>query len=393
MNNVIFWRSFLLIVALSCSGILQAASCQYNVVNEWTSGFTGSIVITNDSDTTLNDWSVSWDYSDGSTVSQAWNTEFSGVGPYIATNYSYNGMIAPNDSITFGFNGTKGASGAPAEIPVLTGICSNEPLNQPPVASVISSSLEGYAPFDVTFDASNSSDPDNDLLTYLWDFGDGETSTSAVVTKNFAQAGTFLVSLTVSDGQLNSLPVVTTVVANDVPDEPAAYLLNGSDSTLHFVSTKNTHIIETHHFDTLSGFISESGVATLVIDLNSVESNIDIRNERMKNLLFETGAFSEATVTLPVNVDDLNLMVIGSTDTQTIVADVNLHGVSSNVTTDVVITKLSDSTLLVESVSPLLIQASMFDLVTGIEALRDIANLSVISYTVPVNFTLFFSAP
>lgn len=393
MSNVIFWRSFLLIVALSCSGILQAASCQYNVVNEWTSGFTGSIVITNDSDTVLNDWSVSWGYSDGSVVSQAWNTAFSGTGPYVAANYSYNGVIAPNDSVTFGFNGTKGTSGTPAEIPVLTGICSNEPLNQSPVASVISSSLEGYAPFDVTFDASNSSDPDNDLLTYLWDFGDGETSTSAVVTKSFAQTGTFLASLTVNDGQLNSLPVVTTVVVNEVPDEPTAYLLNGSDSTLHFVSTKNTHIIETHHFDTLSGFISESGVATLVIDLNSVESNIDIRNERMKNLLFETGTFSEARVTLPVNIDDLNIMAIGTTGTQTIVADVSLHGVTSSVTTDVVITKLSDSTLLVENVSPLLIQASMFDLVTGIEALRDVANLAVISYTVPVNFTLFFSAP
>lgn len=393
MSNVIFWRSFLLIVALSCSGTLRAASCEYNIANEWTSGFTGSIVITNDTGSVLNDWSVSWGYSDGSVVTQAWSAVLSGSGPYVATNFSYNGVIAPNDSVTFGFNGTKGTAGAPAEIPVLSGICSNEPLNQRPVASVIVSPLEGYVPFDVTFDASDSSDPDNDSLTYLWDFGDGETSTSVVVTKNFAQAGTFSVSLTVNDGQLDSLPVVTTITANEAPVEPAVYLLNGSDSTLNFVSTKNTHIIETHHFDTLSGFISETGVATLVIDLNSIESNIDIRNERMKNLLFETGAFSEATVTLPVNVDDLTSMTAGTTDTQTIVADVNLHGVTSAVTTDVVITKLSDSTLLVESVSPLLIQASMFDLVTGIDALKDIANLSVISYTVPVNFTLFFNTP
>lgn len=393
MSNVIFWRSFLLIFTLSCSGALRAASCEYNVVNEWTSGFTGSIVITNDSDSALNDWSVSWGYSDGSIVTQAWNTVLSGTGPYIATNYSYNGVIAPNDSVTFGFNGTKGVAGTPAEVPVLAGICSNAPLNQRPVASSSASVLEGYIPFDVTFDASNSTDPDNDSLTYLWDFGDGETSTSVVVTKSFSQAGTFSVSLTVNDGQLDSLPVVTTIIANEEPAEPAAYLLNGSDSALHFVSTKNTHIIETHHFDNLSGFISESGVATLVIDLNSVESNIDIRNERMRNILFETGAFPEATVTLPVDVDELSSMAVGTMDTQTIVADVNLHGVASVVTTDVVITKLSNSALLVESVSPLLIQASMFDLVTGIDALKDIANLAVISYTVPVNFTLFFNTP
>lgn len=393
MSNVIFWRSFLLIVALSCSGVLQAASCEYNIVNEWNSGFTVSIIITNDSTETLNDWSVSWGYSDGSTVPQAWDAVLSGSGPYVANNYNYNAVIAPNDSVDFGFNGVKGITGVPAEVPVLSGICSSEPLNQSPVASATISPLEGYVPFNVTFDASNSSDPDGDLLTYFWDFGDGDTSTDAVITKSFSQAGTFLVSLTVNDGQSDSLPVVTTIVANEGPAEPAAYLLNGSDSALHFVSTKNTHTIETHHFDTLSGFISESGVATLVIDLNSVESNIAIRNERMRNILFETGAFSEATVTLPVNVDELNSMTAGTTDTQTIGADVNLHGVTSVVTTDVIITKLSDSTLLVESVSPLLIQANMFDLVTGIDALKDIANLSVISYTVPVNFTLFFNAP
>lgn len=393
MSNVIFWRSFLLIVALSCSGVLRAASCQYDIVNEWNSGFTVSIIITNDSTETLNDWSVSWGYSDGSTVPQAWDAVLSGSGPYVANNYNYNAVIAPSDSVDFGFNGVKGITGAPAEVPMLAGICSSEPLNQPPVASATISPLEGYVPFDVTFDAGSSSDPDGDSLTYFWDFGDGETSTDAVITKSFSQAGTFSVSLTVNDGQSDSLPVVTTIVANEAPAEPAAYLLNGSDSALHFVSTKNTHTIETHHFDTLSGFISESGVATLVIDLDSVESNIAIRNERMRNILFETGAFSEATVTLPVNVDDLNSMTAGTTDTQTIVADVNLHGVTSVVTTDVIITKLSDSKLLVESVSPLLIQASMFDLVTGIDALKDIANLSVISYTVPVNFTLFFNTP
>lgn len=393
MSKINLWRSFLLVVALSCSGALHAASCQYNILNEWNSGFTVSVIITNDSTETLNNWSVSWGYTDGSTVPQTWDALLSGSGPYLATNYNYNGVIAPNASVKFGFNGVKGTNGAPAEIPVLGGVCSNEPANMSPIASATISTTEGYTPFNVIFDASNSSDPDGDSLTYLWDFGDGETSTDAVVTKTFSQAGTFSVSLIVNDGQLNSSPFATTIQANESPAEPAAYLLDGSQSSLHFVSTKNTHIIETHHFDTLLGFISESGIATLTIDLNSVETNITIRNERLRNILFETGAYSNATVTLPVNVDSLNTMTIGATETQTITADINLHGVTSIVTTQVVITKLSGSALLVENVSPLLIQASMFDLVAGIDALKDIANLAVISYTVPVNFTLFFNTP
>ena len=395
MSNINLWRSFLLFIPLGCSGVLHAASCQYNVESEWSAGFTASVTITNDTNESIDSWSTSWEYSDGSTVSQAWNASLSGSGPYVASSNSYNASIAPSASVTFGFNGTKGANNAPAEIPTLAGTCSSDTaVNQQPVASSSLSTTQGTIPFDVTFDASNSSDPEGSALTYLWEFSDGETSTEAVVVKSFSQAGSYSASLTVNDGELDSAAVVTTVVASDESADPIAYNLDASKSSLHYVTTKQTHVVETNHFDTLSGSISQDGIATLIIDLNSVETNIDIRDERMRDIVFETSVFSSlGTVTLPVDLDDLSAMAIGTSDTQTITADMNLHGVDAVVTTDVVITKLSASNLLVQSVTPMLIQADTFDLIPGIEALREIANLTVISYTVPVNFTLFFNTP
>jgi len=44
-------------------------------------------------------------------------------------------------------------------------------------------------------------------------------------------------------------------------------------------------------------------------------------------------------------------------------------------------------------VQPILLSADSFNLVSGIEILRDLANLSSISHAVPVNFTLFFVTP
>ncbi|MFN7171072.1 MAG: PKD domain-containing protein, partial [Candidatus Omnitrophota bacterium] len=50
-----------------------------------------------------------------------------------------------------------------------------------------------------TFDATESYDPGNRKLTYLWDFGDGETSSEPVVTYTYKKAGSYKVTLTVKN--------------------------------------------------------------------------------------------------------------------------------------------------------------------------------------------------
>lgn len=71
--------------------------------------------------------------------------------------------------------------------------------NSAPVAVIAAPVINGLS---VNFDGSQSSDPDLDLLTYLWDFGDGQTSTQINPTYLYAQKGNYVVTLTVSDGEL-----------------------------------------------------------------------------------------------------------------------------------------------------------------------------------------------
>lgn len=171
------------------------------------------------------------------------------------------------------------------------------------------------------------------------------------------------------------------------------YVLDSGKSSLYFASTKQTHLVESHFFTSLSGSITDTGAASLSIDLSSVETGVAIRNQRVRDLLFEVATFSNATATLSVDMAALAAQSIGSAETQNVVATLNLHGVVSNVGAELIVTKLSDATIMVQSASPVLISAGDYNLEGGVDALRDVANLSVISYSVPVNFTLLFNKP
>ena len=56
----------------------------------------------------------------------------------------------------------------------------------------------------VTFNASETFDIEGDNITYYWDFDDGTNSTGDIVTHSYIESGSYWVTLTVSDGDLES---------------------------------------------------------------------------------------------------------------------------------------------------------------------------------------------
>ena len=64
----------------------------------------------------------------------------------------------------------------------------------------------------IQFDGSASTDPDDDALTYAWDFGDGSTADGVAPTHTYTAAGTYTVTLVVNDGADNSEPATTSAI-------------------------------------------------------------------------------------------------------------------------------------------------------------------------------------
>ncbi|SEM22125.1 PKD repeat-containing protein [Maribacter orientalis] len=98
-----------------------------------------------------------------------------------------------------------------------------------PEAIATASTNAGNAPLAIQFTGSASTDDKNNIVTYLWDFGNGDTSTDADPNYSFTQGGTFNVTLTVTDGDgYEDISDPIEIVVNGAPEAVAsADIING----------------------------------------------------------------------------------------------------------------------------------------------------------------------
>lgn len=166
--------------------------------------------------------------------------------------------------------------------------------------------------------------------------------------------------------------------------------LDNSASHLSFVTTKAGQVVEAHRFDTLEGTVGADGKASFGIDLASVKTNVDIRDQRMRDILFETGRFAKATVSTQIDPATVDKLAIGEQAEVPVQATINLHGVDAPVETSVIVTRIAADKVEVETKEPIIVDATSFGLEGGLAKLQDLAGLPGITAQVPVTFSLVF---
>jgi endoglucanase len=80
----------------------------YAVSNQWSGGFSGNLSIANTGTTALSNWTLTWTFANGQTVTQLWNGNLAQSGNQVTvSNLSYNGSIPAGSTYTgVGFNGS-----------------------------------------------------------------------------------------------------------------------------------------------------------------------------------------------------------------------------------------------------------------------------------------------
>ena len=158
-------------------------------------------------------------------------------------------------------------------------------------------------------------------------------------------------------------------------------------SKVGYVSIKNNAIAEHNYFSGVTGSLNKKGQLKVSIDLSTVETQVDIRNQRMRDLFFEVTQYPEAVVTAQLDMQELAQVESGAPLEIVKPFTLSLHGVESTAEAHLRIISAGGRAW-VSTVQPILISAADFGLEGGVAALRKIAGLEAIAAVVPVSVNL-----
>lgn len=179
--------------------------------------------------------------------------------------------------------------------------------------------------------------------------------------------------------------------ASPAPVTESAWTLDPAASRLAYVSIKAGEVAENNRFDTLAGSVAADGTASLSIDLASVDTGVDIRNERMREVFFGVADNPAANVTAKLDPKAFAGLTVGQSVLRPLTAEVTIKGVSADVETEVLVTRTAEDRVLVVTAAPVIVSTDMFGLTDELGELRAMAQLPSITPAVPVTFTLSFT--
>jgi|GEM_PF-1995069 len=170
--------------------------------------------------------------------------------------------------------------------------------NKSPVAIFTESAETVYVNETITFNAAESHDPDGYIVTYSWDFGDGSTATGFITFHAYADNGSYVVTLTVTDNDgATASAHATKIVMNRQP-------------VASFTETAETvYTDETISFDASESSDLDGSIVTYSWDFGDETQGTGVS---IQHAYSQDGTY---TVTLTVTDDDIATDTTSATKT------------------------------------------------------------------------------
>lgn len=167
-----------------------------------------------------------------------------------------------------------------------------------------------------------------------------------------------------------------------------SWSLDSDASALMFGSVKNDYIGEVHRFEQLSGQVAENGAATITIALGSIDTAIEIRNERMIEHVFNFA--KDASITGKFDMQAVAGLDDGETMVLPLEAQLSFLGNTVNLTPEMFIVRISEDKVMATTESMVYVATDEIEIDAAIDKLQEIAGLDSITRSVPVVMRLVF---
>src|SRR5690349_16717724 len=270
-----------------------AAGCTVNyTVNQWDTGFTANITVTNLGDP-LTSWNLQWDYAGNQNITSSWNSTFTQSGQHVTlNNASYNANLGTNGTVNPGFQATySGTNTAPTtfklngttcngSIPPTTPVSTppTTPSSTPPTSPPPNNGPHADNPFagakwyinpDYAAEVQAAAQAKGGTLgtqmarvagfsTAVWLDRIAAVTGGAGVTRTLAGH----LGAAVSQAAGSSQPVVITIVVYDLPNRDCAALASNGELT---VANDGLNKYKTQYIDAIMNVLSQSKYSNLRI--------------------------------------------------------------------------------------------------------------------------------
>ena len=170
------------------------------------------------------------------------------------------------------------------------------------------------------------------------------------------------------------------------------WVLSADESKVAFGSIKKGTVGESHHFSGVSGSVTAQGTVNIDIDLTTVETWIDKRNERMLKWVFDA-MHPSAILSAQMDPTELNAIEVGGTATIPASGTLTLNGVSMNIEADMFVARLGENKVMVTTDEMIMLSMADAGIDEGISKLMELASLPSIARVSPVTLRLVFTRP
>lgn len=168
------------------------------------------------------------------------------------------------------------------------------------------------------------------------------------------------------------------------------WTLDSETSKIAFGSIKKNIIGEVHSFEEISGSVSADGAVAVSINLASVETLIDIRNERMMEHVFK--GTPTATINAMIEMDDVSGLAVGESTIVDADGAIALAGEELEIYTELFVTRISETRVMATTNDMIMLTTADLGLTAGIDKLMELADLPGITRVSPITLRLVFDA-